>query len=308
MPPLAPSRTALIAVLALAVLAIGVAGPLVRLAAAPALAIAFWRMLFSTALTGGFWIAGRKGPARGDAFGAREWLLAAAGGVCLAAHFACWITSLSMTTVAASVVLVNTMPLFAALWAALFLRESATGGQWLGIAAAVAGVALISCEDAGGEGTSRLGGNLLAIGGAATGAGYFVIGRRLRQKTTLWAYVTRVYGLSAVALLGLSLAAGTRLAPWPAADWIIFGALALGPGLLGHTLLNWTLRWLSAPVVNVVALGEPVVAAGLAALLPAIDEVPGVWTLAGSAVILGGIALVVSCRPAASAAVSSSPQ
>jgi drug/metabolite transporter (DMT)-like permease len=252
-------------------------------------------MLFSSVLTGLLWWGSPAGEARARFTTLREWALTGLSGLFLAVHFACWMASLKLTTVAASVVLVNTMPLFAALGATLFLKEPVRGRQWLGIALAVAGVLLISLESPQLVAKEHQAvGNLLALVGAASGAGYYVIGRSLRRKASLWAYVTPVYSVSALSLGVFAVLGSVALAPFPWTDWLIFALLAVVPGLLGHTLLNWSLRWLSAPLVNVIALGEPVVAAILAAVIPQIAELPGPWTMTGSAVIITGIAVVVT--------------
>jgi drug/metabolite transporter (DMT)-like permease len=285
-------RALLAAALFVAILAVSTAAPIARLAAqagVPALAIAFWRMLFSTCATAPL-LLGR----RGGRWGGRDRAFAAMGGILLAVHFAAWIESLRHTTVAASTVLVSTSPLFGALWAVLFLGEPVTRRQAAGIAIAVLGAAGIALDQGAGGGTAY--GNALALLGGAAAGGYWVVGRALRARLSLGAYVTRVYGIAAIALLAAALLRGVPLLGWSAEVWTMFVLLALGPGLLGHTLFNWSLRWLSAPVVSVLTLGEPIGAALLAALLPSIAELPGAWVLAGGIVTLVGIAIAIS-RP-----------
>lgn len=290
-----PSTGALSGVLLLAVLSVSVAAPLVRLSSATPVSLAFWRLLFSSLITGGFWWRSRRLGERMSPTRPGDLMRMALAGVLLAVHFASWIASLGMTSVAASVVLVNTQPIFAAVLATTILAEPLRIRQWLGIGIAVVGTAVIAGDGTGGPAGSRpLAGSALALLGAACAAGYYVVGRSVRRRIPLWPYVTRVYGVATLTLLVIALATGERLAPWPAADWGIFLLLALGPGLLGHTLLNWSLRWLSAPVVNIIALGEPVFAAALAALIPAIAEVPGPWTLVGGGITLAGIGVVVA--------------
>ncbi|MGQ9592070.1 MAG: DMT family transporter [Planctomycetota bacterium] len=292
--PVRPSRAILFAALAAAVLGMGISGPLVRIAEAPALAIAFWRMAIATATTAALWLAA---PAAGTLrhYGLREWRLTALAGIFLAVHFASWIESLSQTTVAASVVLVNTYPAFVAILAAVFLGERTTPLQGVGILVAMVGAAVVSTEGSPGPAAGKpLLGALLALLGALSVAAYYAIGRSLRRTTGLWAYVTRVYAVSAAALLAFAALAGTRLAPYPARTWIVFAALVAGPTLLGHTTLNWSLRWLPAAGAAVASLGESIVAAALAAALPSIGEVPGPRTICGAALTLAGIALVLS--------------
>ncbi len=275
---------------------ISTAAPLIRLSHAPALALAFWRMALATGLTGALWLGtGRSEAASFGPGGAWKVLLLVSSGFFLGAHFALWVLSLSFTTVAVSVVLVNTQPVFAAFLAWAFLKEPPSGRQVAGIFLALVGVGLLAWT--GGRGTASSLGALLALGGAFAGACYYVIGRGLRPRMGLWAYVTPVYGTSAFLLLCFSLSWGVPLGPFPAREWVIFAALAAAPTLFGHTLLNWALRWLPAPVVNVVALGEPVGASLLAALIPSIAEVPSPLTLLGGTVTLFGIYLSLRDRP-----------
>ncbi len=291
--PLPPGRWKLSGLLGLAILGISTAAPLIRLSHAPPLALAFWRMALATGLMGALWTWNRgkesASPGGGD-LGKKAFLLGLSG-VFLGIHFALWVLSLSLTTVAVSVVLVNTQPVFAALLSWVFLGEPPTGRQAAGIGTALGGVILMT--GATGFYGAGLLGALLALGGAFSGSCYYVVGRGLRPRMGLWAYVTPVYGVSALLLLALSLAFHAPLGPFPAREWAIFAALAAAPTLFGHTLLNWALRWLPAPVVNVVALGEPVGASLLAALIPAIGEVPGTLTLLGGGVTLLGIFLAL---------------
>jgi drug/metabolite transporter (DMT)-like permease len=218
-------------------------------------------------------------------------------GAMLALHFWSWNTSVTLTSVAASVVLVNTQPVVVALLSALWLRERPTRRQWLGIAISMLGALLVALPDFASDALDGTGhprallGDLLAIGGAFTAAIYLVAGRRLRASLDLWPYVGLVYGTCFVTLLVLSMLAGAPLAPQPPAELAIFAALALGPMLLGHTGLNWALKHSPAYVVNLTLLGEPVGATLIAALLPGIRETPSPATLVGGAIVLAGILL-----------------
>lgn len=276
--------------LLVAVLAMSWAGPLIRLSSAPALAVAAWRLLFSAAFVA--LVLAWRGGLR-VRLGARDAALALASGVLLAGHFWSWIASLSLTTVASSVVLVSMQPIFVAGLSAVLLGERPTVVQWLGIALAVAGTAVIGWGDFT-RGRAPFAGDLLALAGAVLVSGYYVIGRRLRQQLDLWTYVGVVYGIAALVLAGaLALDPATPLVAYPARDWLIFLALAAGPMMLGHTGVNYALRYRPAYVANVVLLGEPIGATLLAWLLPQIHERPPAQTLSGGILILVGIALGV---------------
>lgn len=276
--------------LTVAVLAVSTAGPMAKLAAAagaPALVIAAGRMVFSTVFSVPLLLGGGAAAPAAQ----REWTLAAGGGALLALHFATWIESLDHTSIAASTVLVSTSPLFGAIWASLFLGERVSRRQVLGIAVAVLGAGGILLDHQGASGL--LGNGLALIGGAAAG-GYWVVGRALRRSLSLGHYVTRVYAIAALWLLVAVVVAGQPVFAYDAEVWLLLALLAMGPGLLGHTLLNWSLRWLTAPLVSVLTLGEPIGAAILAALLPAIAEVPGPWTLIGGCIALIGIGVALT--------------
>jgi drug/metabolite transporter (DMT)-like permease len=277
--------------LALAVAFVSTGAILVRLAAAPALAVSFHRVAIASLLLLPF--------AAGDArrswrtLDARRRLLLAASGVALALHFATWIASLAHTTVAASVLLVNTAPLFAILLSRLFLGERPSRTVQVATPVAFGGATLIAMGD-GGSGTASLLGNALAVAGAVTLAAYQVIGRGLRHALPLQAYVLGVWGAAALVLAALAHADGVPLVGYPARTWILFTALAVVPTLGGHGLVNKSLRALPAPTVGLFLLGEPVVASLLAWLL--FRETPGQATLAGGAIVLGALALVLARR------------
>jgi drug/metabolite transporter (DMT)-like permease len=274
-----------------AVLAMSWAGPLVRFSAAPALAIAAWRLLFSVAAIGVVLLVRKERPPL--RLSAREWALAFGAGVLLAAHFWSWIESLAWTTVSSSAVLVSTQPVFVALFSTLFLREAVGARQWLGIAVAVAGAAAIGWGDlraGAGAAPHPLLGDLLAVAGAVFAAGYYTLGRRLRQKLDLWLYVGVVYSVAAITLtLAALLSPGVRMTGYAGGEWLIFLALALGPMMVGHTGVNYALRYLPAHVANLATLGEPLGATLIAWLLPAIGEPPTVQVLAGGALIGAGL-------------------
>jgi drug/metabolite transporter (DMT)-like permease len=260
--------------------------------------VAAWRLGLSLLVVGAF-LASRRGYRQWRSLSRAELGAALAAGVFLALHFWSWITSLDLTTVAASVVLVNMQPVIVAVLSAAVLGEGPARRQWIGIAIAVAGTVVVAAPDLSvSVGTSRraLLGDLLALLGAVTAAVYFLVGRRLRAKLDLWPYVALVYGACFVVLVAFAVALGVPLFPQPPREIAIFAGLALGPMLVGHTGCNWALRYLPAYVVNVALLGEAVGATLLAAVLPGIREVPPLATLAGGALILVGI--VVTSKPA----------
>ena len=278
-------------ILALALLGISFAGPLVKLSAADPLAIAVWRLGFSLVIVAGFLLAtGEWRQWRSLTF--RDAAFAATGGVALALHFWAWNASLHLTTIAASVTLVNMQPVVIVAISAVFLREAPTRRQLIGIVLAIAGAIVIAIPDfiaSGSPAANASLGNLLAASAAVTAAIYYSIGRYLRASYGLWAYVGLTYFACFVALLIFAVIAHTHIYPQPPRELGIFGALAIGPMLLGHTGMNWALKYLPAYVVNLTALGEPVGATILGALLPGIRQIPAIETLIGGVIILAGV-------------------
>jgi drug/metabolite transporter (DMT)-like permease len=216
----------------------------------------------------------------------REALLLAAAGAFLALHFATWILSLGLTSVASSVVLVTMGPLFVGLGSWLFLGERPRRQMALGIAVAAVGSLLISWGDLG-KGGGHLLGDVLALAGAVMMAGYLMVGRRLRARCSLVAYATPVYAVAALALVLVCALAGQPLLGHSGTAYGYMLVLGLVPQLVGHSALNWALRHLSATYVAITTLAEPIGASALAYLL--LGETVSAHTALGGALILVGI-------------------
>jgi drug/metabolite transporter (DMT)-like permease len=275
-------------VLGLGVFAVGWAAIFIRLADAPALSTAAYRLTFAAIPVVGYATL-RHRTDLSELRGSSRWLLVASGAA-LALHFATWIGSLQLTSVASSVALVTTQPLWAALIAAAFLGERVTRGTVVAMVVATAGGALIGVRDfaAGGD---ALVGDALALIGAICAAIYFTIGRRLRVNLDLPAYIGVVYPAAAVLLLVMTVVARQPLTGFSGQTWLMFLLLALVPQLIGHSSLNWAVRYLPAHVVTVALLGEPVLSTLLA--IPILGERPGLLRVVGGAVTLVGVYLVL---------------
>jgi len=166
-----------------------------------------------------------------------------------------------------------------------------------GIALALAGMVVMSTGEPTGGALANprpLAGNALAVLGAMAMAAYLLVGRSLRARVALVPYVTVVYSVCAVGLLGVALVQGVPLLGYASVEWGYFLAMAVGPGVFGHTVLNWALEHVESAVVSVSLLGEPVGSTLLAMVLLA--EIPNAWTVAGGAVVLGGIVLTARDR------------
>jgi len=281
--------------LVVAILAVSTSAILIRWSSAPPTVAAFYRVLFTVGLLAP--LAASRHAETLRSLGRGDALAAGATGVALAIHFAAWFQSVEWTSVAASVTLVQAQPLFVAVGAAAFLEERLTLPKVAGMVVAVAGAAVMSVGEflAGtAVGPHPLAGNALALVGAVMMAVYVLAGRSLRARVALVPYVTVVYAVCAVVLGTVALAQNDPLAGYAAREWLLFLAMAVGPGLFGHTVINWALEHVESSVVSVSLLGEPVGSTVFALLLLA--EVPGRWTVAGGAVVLGGIYVVARTR------------
>jgi drug/metabolite transporter (DMT)-like permease len=300
-------RTPPMAALTVSIVAVSTSAILVRWSGAPSIVKALYRVIFTTLLLAPFAVTRYREDLR--ALSGRDALVAVVTGVALAAHFAAWFESLEWTTVAASVTLVQTQPLFVGLGAAFLLNEHINRRMVAGILVAVAGAVFMSLggflSGAVLAGERPLYGNGLAVVGAVMAAGYVLAGRSLRQRVALVPYVTVVYSVCAFVLLGLAVveveaegvsATVRALTAYPPGEWLLFLGMAVGPGIFGHTVINWALKYVESSVVSVTLLGEPVGSTLLALAL--LSEVPDAFTVAGGAVVLLGIYVTATGRPA----------
>ena len=278
-------------VMTLGVIALTWAAILVRWADAPPLSIAFWRMALAAACLGVFCALTRVRFWR--SWRGIDWWTGAGAALLLALHFGFWISSLEFTTVAASGVLVSTQPVFVAILGRAFLNERPTRHAWGGIALAVAGTVVIAGADFALD-RRALVGDLLALLGAVWISGYYVLARVLRASKDLVPYVIVVYSMTAVWLLVGVLASGSELGGWSGGTWGALAGLAIVPTVLGHSSMNYALRYVPALQVNIAILGEPIGSAIWAALL--LSETPGPATWAGGALVLAGIFLTLQRR------------
>lgn len=280
--------------IAVAVAAVSTSAPLIREAEAPALAIAFWRNALAVAVLGPVCMVWRRheiartgrGPTRGA-------LLA---GVLLSAHFATWVPSLSFTTIASSVALVATQPV----WAALLARargDHVPGQVWVGIGVAVAGAVTLTGVDMA-LSARALVGDLLALAGGILAAAYVTVGSDVRQTVSTTLYTTICYGAAAVALGVACLAGGVALSGYDGRTWVCLLALTAGPQLLGHSVVNRVLRTTSATVVSVAILFE-IVGSTLIAWA-AFGETPPAGAYPAAVLIAAGtVVVVLAGRPGA---------
>ncbi len=236
---------------------------LIRLSAGiPVLSLAAWRLGVAVLLLSPFGLARLNV----DRPRVHDKHIAMGSGIFLAFHFILWIASLEKTSVASSVVLVDTSPIFVGIGAWAFLGERPRAGLIVGICLSVTGGAIIGWGDMQISGEALIG-DLLALGGAVMAAGYLILGRRVRPRMQLLPYLTVSYGTAAVILLAGALITRSPLTGFSSVDYLYLVLLAVGPQLLGHGTLNWALRYLPAGTVAVITLGEPIGATVLAYLI-----------------------------------------
>lgn len=276
------------AALVLAIVAVSTGAVFVRLADAPPLVVAFWRCTLATALL--IALFGRQCRAQWSRLSRQHVLLVLATGLALALHFATWISSLSYTSVASSIVLVNTTPLWVALATPFVTSDRVRPLTWLAIVIAVAGCAVIGAGDF--ELSSRaLFGDALALVGAVLSAVYMLAGRRLRKELTLGPYVIACYGAAAVFLFAFTLLSGDRVLDVTRGTFGWLVCLALVPQVIGHSSYNYALGYVSAALTSIATLGESVGATLLAWWF--LGEQPPPQTLMGGAAVIAGMLLAM---------------
>jgi drug/metabolite transporter (DMT)-like permease len=269
------------ALLVMAVAAVSSSAVLVRYAEVPAVSLAFWRTFAGAVVLAGPAAASGARPAR------HQRLVLGAAGAALGLHFATWLASLELTSVAASVTLVTTAPLFLVA-ASVVAGARPPGRTWIAIALAMVGTATIAGGDAlvGGE---ALAGDALALVGAAAMAGYLAAGSRLRAALPTVACAAWTYAGAAAVLLVTAVATGTPLWGYDPGSWLAIAAMVAGPQLAGHTVLNRLLPELGAVTVSMSLLTEPVLAGLWVWLL--LGEVPPVAAVLGGPLVVAGLAL-----------------
>ncbi len=296
------ARTAPLLILALGVVAIAHGSIFVRLAKAGPLAIAAWRLTLASAVVIPLALFFDR-----RAFSSLDGRLLAAiagAGLLLAGHFATWITSLSYTSIANSVVLVATVPVWVGIIGVVTGALRLSRAMWIAISLSVAGSAVIGWGSARlGAGTLR--GDLLAVAGAICMGGYLLLAQRIQRRLPFLAFVAVIYATAAAFLWIAAIASGARLSGFAPSTWWALAGIALVSQVIGHSSYNWSLRHLNPDLVAVTLLGEPMLAALLGLLFFA-EPIPAM-TLAGGALVLLAVLIATraSRQPAAAPAASS---
>ncbi|WP_394813272.1 DMT family transporter [Streptomyces johnsoniae] len=291
LPPLAglPQQRLDALLLTIAVTGVSLSGPLIAATAAPALAIAFWRnAMAAAALTPVVLLRGRL-RAELSRLDRRTLLLSLAAGAALAAHFGLWLPSLHLTSVASSVALVTTTPI----WTTLLLRLTGRrppAAVWAGSAVAVAGVVVLTGVDLA-VSPEALAGDALALGGGMAAAVYVLIGAEVQRTTSTTGYTFLCYSTTALLLLLVCLLAGSPLGGYSGETWLKLLALTLASQLLGHSLINRVVRGLGPSVTSIALLLETPGAALIAAVW--LGQLPPAAAYPALGLIVLGLALVI---------------
>ena len=290
--------------LGVAVVFISLSGPMIAATAAPVLAIAFWRCLIGSGITG-VWVIARRWSSLG-ALTRREIRLTVIAGVFLGLHFATWIPSLTLTTIAASTALVATQPIWAALIArAMGVRISSR--VWIGIAIAFSGVIVLTGVDLSVD-PAHLWGDALALVGAVFSAAYVSVAERVRKTVDTSTTTFILYAVSALTILPLVFVFGQQLVGFDAQAWALILAVTLGAQLLGHSMMTRVLSSTSATVVSLAILFEMPGATLVAAIW--LGQVPPLALLPAAGLILAGLVIVIKAAdrgPAAATVTETSP-
>jgi len=272
--------------LPIGIVAISTASIFIKLCEAPVLIIATYRMMLASLMLMPF--ACYKKTWRGWKRSEMGWVFLS--GLFLSLHFAFWIASLKYTSVASSVVLVTTHPIFVGIGSWLFLKERIGMNLVLGIALSVLGSGLISYGDMS-LSKEALMGDGFALLGAIAASGYLLVGRKMRKEQDLFSYIFPVYSTAGLILILLSLIFEKSFFGYSPSTYFFLFLLALIPQLIGHTTFNWALKYLPASMVAVSTLGEPVGSSILAYFI--LGEGLTIWKVLGGISILGGILIAL---------------
>lgn len=267
---------------------------LIRYCTAPAVIIALYRVVFTSSIAA--FIKGSHIRSSIAEISRRDFFYILGAGFFLALHFGFWITSLGYTSISSSVLFTNLQVIFVMVFSIVFLREKLNAAVIMGIMTALMGSIFIALGDLQ---LGKLLGDMLALLSGFFVAIYFIIGRNVRARVDAMTYTCIVSAVAAVVLLAGCLSTGLTLGGYPAMDWLLFILMGLGPGIAGHGILNWALKYIKAPIVAVSILGESVGASILAYLL--FQELLLWYQIIGGVLILAGIYIAAAFEKKAAA-------
>lgn len=258
---------------------------IIRFSEAPALVISAYRMLFTSLMLLIPVLIYNRNEFKN--ISKKEYILCTVSGIFLALHFASWISSIKMTTIANSTILVSCSPIFVALANYIITKEKLNKKMFAGILMSLTGTIIIALGSSGATANNVMLGNLLAFLGAVFVAVYLVIGGIVRKNLNALVYVFIVYTVSTIVLFIMCITSKTPIYPYALKEFMLFIALAFFCSILGHTVYNYMVKYVSSTLISVSTLSEPVFASTLAMLI--FKEIPSFYTLIGGIIIITGI-------------------
>lgn len=258
---------------------------IIRFSEAPALVISAYRMLFTSLMLLIPVLIYNRNEFKN--ISKKEYILCTVSGIFLALHFASWISSIKMTTIANSTILVSCSPIFVALANYIITKEKLNKKMFAGILMSLTGTIIIALGSSGATANNVMLGNLLAFLGAVFVAVYLVIGGIVRKNLNALVYVFIVYTVSTIVLFIMCITSKTPIYPYALKEFMLFIALAFFCSILGHTVYNYMVKYVSSTLISVSTLSEPVFASTLAMLI--FKEIPSLYTLIGGIIIITGI-------------------
>ncbi len=258
---------------------------IIRFSKAPALAMAAYRMLFTIMMLSIPVFINNRSEFKN--INKKNYIMCAISGIFLAFHFAFWMQSIQMTTIANSTVLVSSSPIFVAVFNYFLLKEKFNKRMIFGIAASMAGTIIIAMGSSGGAHGNMMLGNFFAFLGAIFVAGYLIIGGIVRKNVSAGVYVFVVYSVSAIVLFAMCFITDTPVYPYAPKEFMLFFLLGFCSSILGHTVYNYLVKFYSSTLISVSTLSEPIYASILAMFI--FREIPSIHTIIGGIIIIAGI-------------------
>lgn len=268
------------------IISVSLSAIFVKLSSADSGIIAFYRMFFTVLLMSPIFFY--KYLHEIKLLTVKQWIFSTVAGIFLAFHFILWFESLNYTSVASSTVLVTLQPIFAFVGTYIFFKEKVSLKGIIGALIAIGGSALIAWGDFKISGDA-LYGDILALIACALVTAYFLFGQEVRKSLSLMTYTMLVYSISTIVLFVYCVIKEESFGPYPGEEWGLFILLAIIPNLLGHNMFNWAIKYVSANVISVSILFEPIGAAILAFFI--FNEHLSISQLVGGGIVIAGIML-----------------
>ncbi|WP_439876079.1 DMT family transporter [Bacillus mycoides] len=270
------------------VFALSTSAIFIKLADAPAAIIAFYRLLFATVILLPLLLFNKRNRNELKTLSKKQWGFGFLSGLFLAAHYVLWFESLQYTSVASSTVIVTLQPLFSMIGGYFLFKERFTKGAVIGCLIAISGSIVIGWQDFQISGDA-LYGDILAFMAAGIITAYFFISQHIRKDLSLIPYSVISYGSSSCFLGIFAYMQQQSFIHYATQTWLSFIGLAFIATILGQTIFNWLLKWMSATVISMSILGETIGTCVLAYFI--LSETITLQQALGISIIFIGLAL-----------------